>query len=319
MGIQKLTERQVVGTFYKKLNMDTGASWINDISNLFTSDQASEEYAWLGMAPAMREWVGGRNAKGFRENSLTIANKHFEGTLEILLKDINRDKTDQILTRVRELADKTNSHWASLLSTAIVNGASSTCYDGHYFFDTTHEEGDSGSQSNSITSTLSALPASNPGTTALPSVEEAQFSITKAIETIAGFVDDQGEPMNENAQSFMVMVPVSYMNVYMQAVATPTQVAASQSALEALKQKFSIDVVPNVRLSTMASSYQIVVFRTDAELKSLIRQEEIGVQTKMKGPGSEYEFDNDAWQFGVDTWRNVGYGYWQNSCLVTLA
>jgi phage major head subunit gpT-like protein len=45
----------------------------------------------------------------------------------------------------------------------------------------------------------------------------------------------------------------------------------------------------------------------------------MGVQLKVKGSGSEYEFDNDAHQYGIDTWRNVGYGMWQNSCLVTLA
>ena len=39
----------------------------------------------------------------------------------------------------------------------------------------------------------------------------------------------------------------------------------------------------------------------------------------MKWLESEYCFDNDAVQIGVDSWRAVGYGYWQNSCLVTMA
>ena len=125
--------------------------------------------------------------------------------------------------------------------------------------------------------------------------------------------------MNEDATQFLVMVPVDYMNVAMQAVATPVQVAETQSALQALKSNFGISVVPNVRLATLADSYKFVVFRTDSAIKSFIRQEETAVSLKVKGAGSEYEFDNDAWQFGVDTWRNVGYGYWQNSCLVTMA
>jgi phage major head subunit gpT-like protein len=53
-------------------------------------------------------------------------------------------------------------------------------------------------------------------------------------------------------------------------------------------------------------------------VKAFIRQEETAVQIKAKAEGSEYEFDHDAHQYGVDTWRNVGYGYWQQACQVTL-
>jgi phage major head subunit gpT-like protein len=316
MGIEKITERQIIGTFYKTLSQDVGASWINAVSNYFTSDQKSEEYAWLGQSPQMREWIGGRNAKGFRENGLTIANKHFESTIEYLVKDLRRDKTGQVMARIQELARRTNSHWASLLSTLILAGESTTCYDGEYFFDTDHAEGSSGTQSNDINVDISALPLAVEGTTTAPAVGEMQFCIALAIQAIAGFKDDQGEPMNEDANSFVVMVPVALMNAAMQAVATPVQVAETQSALQALKSNFSISVVPNARLTWTT---QFALFRTDSYIKSFIRQEETGVSLKVKGAGSEYEFDNDAHQYGVDTWRNVGYGYWQNSCLVTMA
>ncbi len=316
MGIEKLTERQIIGIFYKTLAQDLGASWVSALSNYFTSDQASEEYAWLGMAPVLREWVGGRNAKGFRESSQIITNTHYEATLEILLRDLRRDKSGQARVRIAELARRTNAHWASLLSTIIAAGESTVCYDGQYFFDTDHEEGDSGSQDNDITVDISAMPCEVTGSTTAPSVEEMQWAIVKGIEAICGFKDDQGEPMNENATSFLVMVPVAFMNVALQAVDTPRQVAASQTALTASKKKFTIDVEANVRLSAWTDRFP--VFRTDGAVKALIRQEETAVQLKVKGEGSEYEFDNDAHQYGVDTWRNVGYGYWQNACLVTL-
>lgn len=316
MGIDKLTERQSIGEFYKTLEQDIGPSWIPALSNYFTSDQASEEYAWLGMAPQLREWVGGRNAKGFRESSQIIKNKHYEATLEILVKDLRREKSGQALVRIAELARRTNSHWASILSTLIAAGESTVCYDGQYFFDTDHSEGDSGTQDNDITVDISAMPATNHGTTTAPSVEEMQWAIVKAIEAIVSFKDDQGEPMNENATSFLVMVPVAFMNVAMQAVDTPRQIAASQTALTAAKKKFTIDVEANVRFSSWTDRFP--VFRTDSVVKALVRQEEMAVELKVKGYGSEYEFDNDAHQYGVDTWRNVGYGYWQNACLVTL-
>ena len=71
MGFDRITERQVIGWFFQALAAADGMAWINATSNYFTSDQASEEYAWLGQVPQLREWVGGRNAKGFRENGLS--------------------------------------------------------------------------------------------------------------------------------------------------------------------------------------------------------------------------------------------------------
>jgi len=316
MGIERLTERQVIGTYFKALEQDLGVSWIALLSNYFTSDQASEEYAWLGQAPMLREWIGGRHAKGFRENGLTIANKHFEATLEILVRDLRRDKSGQALLRIRELAQRTNAHWASLLSTLIAAGEAGVCYDGHYFFDTVHAEGDSGVQDNDITVDISEIPVENHGAATAPSVEEMQWAIIKGIEAIVGFVDDQTQPMNENANSFLVMVPMTFMQAALQAVATPMQVAASQTALSELQKEFTIKVVPNVRLAAWTDRFP--VFRTDSLIKSFVRQEETAVDLKVKGYGSEFEFDNDAHQYGVDTWRNVGYGYWQHGCLVTL-
>jgi len=314
--MDRLTERQVIGTFYKTLAQDIGASWVGLLSNYFTSDQDSEEYAWLGQAPVLREWIGGRLAKGLRETGLTIRNKHFEATLDILVKHLRRDKSGQAMVRIGELSRRSNAHWASLLSTLIAAGESTVCYDSQYFFDTDHSEGDSGTQDNDITVDISDVPAVNHGIATAPSVEEMQWAIFKGIEAIVGFKDDQGEPMNEDATQFLAMVPLTFMQVGLQAVATPFQASASQLALSELQKEFSIKVIPNARLTSWTDRFP--VFRTDSNVKALIRQEEMGVQIKVKGYGSEYEFDNDAHQYGIDTWRNVDYGYWQNACLVTL-
>lgn len=78
---------------------------------------------------------------------------------------------------------------------------------------------------------------------------------------------------------------------------------------------FNIEVMPIVRL-TWTDSF--AVFRTDSPIKAFIRQTEQEVELKAKAEGSEYEFDNDAWQFGIDAWRGVGYGYPQRACYVTM-
>lgn len=313
---QTLSDRAIIGQFFNRLAVLTGASWIDKISMYFQSDQAIETYPWLGMVPAMREWIGGRNAKGLREYGLTVANKDFEATLEILTKDKRRDKSGQVMVRVNELAQRTVTHWASLLSTLIVNGETGQCYDDQYFFDTDHTDGDSGAQSNLIDVDISALPASvHGGVVTNPSVEEFSLAVLEAIKQIVSFVDDQGEPMNESASQFLVMTPVSLMS---QARLALVQDLIGYGASNVLKSSsdFNIEVVSNARLSSWTDSF--AVFRTDGDTKPLIRQEEETVQFDAIGEGSETEIMTGKNYYCVSASRNVGYGYWQHAVKVTM-
>jgi len=315
--MELITSRAVVGAMKQAITAGSPPNWVGAIANTFTSDQASETYPWLSATPAMREWVGGRNAKGFVENDLTIKNRHFEDTVVIQKTDLRRDKFGMIKMRIAELVRRGMVHPGSLLSTLILNGEAGLCYDGHYFFDATHAEGDSGTQSNDVTVTIAGLPCVTHGTAAAPSVEEFQLAIGKAIEAIVTFKDSAGEPMNEDASGFLVMVPPSYMQVGMQAVATPMQVAASQTALSEMMKDFSISMSVNPRLSSWTTKFG--VFRTDSNIKPLIFQRETAINTSAKAEGSDFEHDNDAHEYGIDYWGNAAYGLWQNSCLITLA
>jgi phage major head subunit gpT-like protein len=307
MGASSLSSRAIIGEFYKKLEQDLGASWVGGVSRQFTSDQESETYKWLGMAPAMREWIGGREPRGFRENGITITNKKYEATLEVLMDEIRRDKTGQVMTRVRELASRTNSHWASLLSTLIIGGETGVCYDGQYFFDTDHSEGDSGSQSNDITNDIT--------TTTAPTADEMQTSILLATQAIMGFKDDVGEPINEGASEFLVMLPVPYLKAAAGALGA-TIVNQSSNLVQAVGSlgglTYKMAVNPRLTWTT-----KFAVFRTDGEVSAFIRQEEEAVKISAIAEGSEEEFKNDRHLYGVKASRNVGYGYWQKACLVT--
>ena len=157
MGVKALSSRAIIGKFFAALQGYMGSSWIDLLSMHFDSDQESETYKWLGQVPAMREFIGGKNAKGFTDNGITIVNKEFEATLAIKERWMRLDKTGQALIRIAELAQRAGEHWGKLLSTLITNGTGSTsglCYDGQYFFDTDHSEGDSGTQKNLLVDTL---------------------------------------------------------------------------------------------------------------------------------------------------------------------
>ena len=307
MGAGSLSSRAIIGSFYNRLAADPGMAWINDTSMLFDSNQESETYKWLGMAPAMREWIGGRNAKGFRDNGLTIVNKTFEATMEVLVDEIRRDKTGQVMLRVAELAARTNSHWASLLSTLIMAGeAAPLCYDGQFFFDTDHAEGDSGTQDNDLTGAAA--------TTTQPTAAEAEAAIMACVSAILGYKDDQGEPMNENAASFRIMIPVVYLGPFA-AVMGNDYIAAGQSNTIKNLDGFKFSLSVNPRLSSGAKFY---VFRADGQTKPFIRQEEEGVTVSAIAEGSELEFRENKHNYGVKAIRNVGFGYWQHACLYTF-
>lgn len=314
MSLNQLSSRAIIGQFYKRLNENAGMEWINAISNYFTSDQDHEDYKWIGQSPVMREWVGGRHAKGFTTNGISIENKHFEATIDIPVKHLRRDKTGQIQARIGELATRTNSHWALLLSDLISNGETTNCYDGKPFFAANHKEGKSGEQANKISFDLAKAGINGEvGTPNAPTEAALREAILQGIQQIIGFKDDQGQPMNENATRFVVMVPVSLWFVAKACLAVPLTTGGATNPVKVLAD-LDIAVAANPRLS----GNKIYVFRADGDVKAFIRQEEEAVQVKAKAEGSEYEFDHDAHQYGVDTWRNVGYGYWQHACLIAL-
>lgn len=304
--MEKITAKGVRGMILAAL--DTGSnSWVSDVAMTINSDSASENYGWLGNAPALREFIGGRTPKELRENGFSITNKDFETSIVIQSKDARRDKLGMIQIRVNQLAERVLDHPAKLLSALLMSGASALCYDGQYFFDTDHVEGDSGTQSNSISVDIVAP--------ATPTVDEFTTGVMKGIQTIYGFKDDQGEPINQNAARFQVQVPVAYLGVALEAVNAMLGTGGKSNTLDALKRIFTIEVVPNPRLTW---TDKFVVIRIDSAAKPFILQEEVEQEVVALGEGSEYEKINKQHLYGVDWTGNVGFGFWQHAVLVTF-
>lgn len=303
-----ITSKGVIGMLFAALEQDNASSWQNVISMTINSDSESEDYAWLGQSPTMREMVGGRLAKKLREQGITIRNKPYESTLEIPIDWMRRDKTGQIKIRVSEQALKANNHWAKLLSTLIVNGEATVCYDGQYFFDTDHSEGDSGTQSNDISVDIVTATA--------PTAEEMQTGILKSIEQMMGFKDDTGDLMNENARQFLVMVPLSFMTPACSALkATVLNSTSNLIMATAELAGFSISLAINPRLTW---STKFATFRADSVAKALIKQSEVELEVSAVAEGSELEFEERVHRYGLYASRNVGYGFWQYANLTTF-
>lgn len=300
-----LTSRAIVGRFYRKLEEHARAAWWTRLAMHFTSDQASETYRWLGMVPQVREWKGGRQVRPLRSAGVTIANKVWESTIRVDADEYRRDKTGQILVRVNEMARRVATHPNRLLTTLLLAGESANGYDGVPFFSTSHSEGDSGAQSNSV-----SWGASEPTG---PSDADMYDAIVHGIGQLVGLRDDAGEPMNEAAREFMVIVPTSFLRATLQALAAKF-IESTESAL-ATRSPFRIDWIANPRLTW---TDRFAVCRVDGETRPFIFQEELPVQVQVLGEGSELEINENQHQYGVKAVHEAGYGFWQNACLVTF-
>lgn len=311
MGAASVGSRAIIGSFYNRLETLTMTSWINQISMYFASNQSSEEYKWLGMSPRMREWIGGRHAKGLRDNGLTIINKKYEATLELDVDEMRRDKTGQIMIRLNEMALGTIEHWASLLSLFIDAGEGTTygnAYDGVPFFSASHSNGDSGTWKNLLTSgdvsALNIASATNPTPT--------EFS--KAIFAVITYLmknvkDDQGQLFNKTARNWVVTTGSPDIFVPLeQAVSNRVVIDTGGAAYDnpMPQSKFRVSAEFNPELTAFNGFY---ITRIDSITKPFIRQEEVGVTMSAVGEGSELEFENDVHHYGVKALRNVGYAY----------
>ena len=313
-----LSSRNIIGRFYQTLEEELAGSWSTNVGMMFDSNQESETYKWLGQTPALREWIGGRQAKGLRSEGITIKNRTFEATLEIDVDDIRRDKTGQIMVRVDEMASRAAKHWESLMSARIVLGLTEKCYDGQYYFDVDHSEGDSGTQLNKLGATQVATLGVTSATA--PTANEFADAIMGVIGYMYGWKDDQGEPINGSARAFLVYVPVVFWSAASIAVSannlnTGTGVR-DNPLLGAYKQGISIAVIADPRL-TWTTTW--CLFRTDGRAKPFIMQEEVAPQVSAIAEGSEEEFKNNRHLYGVKAIRNVGFGLWQHAAHCTFS
>lgn len=287
-------------------------AWVDQLSMRVDSDMDSEKYVWLGTVPGMREWIGGRQPKTLREISFSVANKDFESTLEIPTDWLRRDKTGLIRLRIAQLVEAAGQHNAELLSTLIGAADSTPCYDGQYFFDTDHAEGDSGAQSNLISVDIATPTA--------PTVAEMEGAILTLTQSLLGLKDDQGRPTNASAKRFTLMLPIPFMKAAAGALGTSVILEGGQSRNNLIQAMgsmggFAYDIIINPRLSWTT---KFAMFRADSVLKPFVKQIEVETEVSALAEGSEEEFKNKRHLYGVNRTMNFGLNDWKGAIMASL-
>ncbi len=314
-----ITERSVIGTFYERLKTNAASSIVDAISTApMLSDQDSETYAWMGMVPSMVAKQGEKKFSQLRDVAWTVKNVEYQGGIVIPKKHIMYDKTDQVMIRVNELADRTNDHWWSLVAPLIINAETTPCYDGQYFFDTDHSEADSGAQDNDITYNVT--------TPTDPTAAEMISAIMSGVTTMMGFKDDRGEYLNEGVNEFLILVGTPLLTNAMKAL-SQTQISSGDSNILIEQDSFKFRVQASPRLSAWTDRFAI--FSTQGTQRPIIRQQRKpnnaapgynveGMLMETLWTDSEYCKINDNCLVSIETERAVAYGDWKKACLVTL-
>lgn len=266
---------------------ETPAQW-PQVATVINSDKDTEQYAWLGALPGMREFIDERQPGDLTPYSYAIKNRTWEATVSVERTAIEDDQYGQIGLRVRQMATVSKQHLDQLVFGLLAQGFAALCYDGQPFFGT-HTQG--ATQSNKGTDALSAQ------------------ALQDAITAVMRFTDDQGRPAG--VMPTLLVVPpeltweaqtLLHSGVYPDAVVTANQNLGAnplQGLLSLVTTPYLSDPGSWFLLDTRRVVRAIVLqMRKDFEFGALEANTETG-------------FLRDQYLYGVRARYNVGYGDWR--------
>lgn len=117
---------------------NSAESFYGQIATVVPSTTSQETYAWLGQYPKLREWIGDRQIKNMSASGYVLVNKKFESSVAVPRDAIDDDQYGIYSPLFREMGYAARVHPDELIFAMAAAGASTVCYDGKNFFDTTH-------------------------------------------------------------------------------------------------------------------------------------------------------------------------------------
>lgn len=293
--------------FQQFLTTEAGPDWASLLGGpVLPSNQPIETYGGVGTVPMLRPWRGTRRASEPRPITFTLPNERYEGTLVVTPDDLSFNKLGHVQANIDGLAKRASQHWRKLISDVIT--ANTVGYDGLAMFHDSHVENGQAAQDNNL-----AFAAAT-GTT--PTVGEMEGAILQAMAALMGFKDDNGEPVNEDLNSLIVMVPTAHYNTAAGALSAPVIADAAATGgrtnIVATMGGKSFTLVGNPRITGD------VMYLFVANGRSFIRQEVEQLKITAKAEGSDYEHDTGGHEYGVGVLRAAGPGDWKGAVKTTF-
>ncbi len=156
------------------------------------SNTKSEDYNWFNDFPAMRLWIGEKKVKLLAASRYTIVNNDWETTIEVDRNDLEDDNTGQYALKARSAGESAADLPGNIVFDLVNNGFKNTCFDGQYFFDSDHPQGNGF--------------ASNKGKKALSCASQAaaMASFGAARKVMQRYTDDEGRPLSITPRVLLV-------------------------------------------------------------------------------------------------------------------
>jgi phage major head subunit gpT-like protein len=262
------------------------------------STSNKEDYGWLGQSPSLTEWVDERKLKSLNEFEYEIVNKDYEATLSIDRNAIMDDQLGNVRVRIDDLGRKARIHPRKLFFETLVAGEVELCYDGQPFFSASHEEGDSGVQSNIVTGTgvtLSAL----------------SDDLDTCEARLLSFKDDTGEPWNEGEVLMGIVCPVQLKRKF-ENLNTLAQINNSSNSMQGRISQITY----SSRLTDVNDYY---VSDISEGMKAIIKQNRMNPVFDSMEADSTDGFMKKKFAYGINYRVGFGYGLWQKMVKVKNA
>lgn len=273
---------------------------VGQIATVVQTTLPTQKYGWLGSAPLMREFIDERLPAGLRSANYSITDKTFEATIAVDRKALEDDQYGMIRMRARDLAREAARHREQTVIEALVTGTTSAGigYDGKQLFDTTHSEGDSGTQSNRASAALSAS------------------ALQDAASAMMQFKDDRGAIMGIRPDTLVVGPALQWTaRELVESEVVVVKGAGTQYSpyKNVLQGKFRLIVAPY--LIGSAQNYWFLL-DTSREMRAIIVQERRDVPIEflaLDAANSDSAFMRDRYLFGARSRYGCGFGLWQTA------
>lgn len=262
------------------------------------SDGPDEEYGWLGQAPSMNEWIDERKLKSLNDFEYRIPNKDYEATLQVDRNAIMDDRLGNVQIRIDDLARKARIHPRKLFIEALKEGDTELCYDGQPFFSNSHEEGESGVQSNVQTGTGVTL-------------AQLKADIDTAEARMLSFKDDTGEPWNEGEVRIGIVCHPQLKRKFEEL----NTLARINDTDNGMRGRIS-QITYSSRLADVNDWY---IADISEGMKPVVKQNRMSPVFDSLEGDSENGFMRKKYLYGINYRVGFGYGLWQKMIKVSNA
>jgi len=302
MGLNTAKETVIMNNLTSKFDNRVRAAelFYPEVSTIMDSDRRQEDYGMLGNSPAVREWLGDRKFKELRSSDYFLKNKKWESSLKVAKDDISDDNLAMYPPMIKDLADEATHHPDELLFDTLLAGESSVGFDGQNFYDTDHEWGDSGVQSNDLT-----FNAVDPDDVTVAEFADAYEIMRQAFLT---FKRDNGKtyvrPTVKPLTGLMLLVPIE-----LQLTATK---AVTQEITDTGESNIILDLPRILTSGFLTNQRKFYLFNLDSLLMPFIFQARESLSRGTKGIG---DLETQEIKFMTQARYNVGYLAWWNTVL----